>query len=88
VIGMPHSTIMDRDAVIASLSRLPKRVSANTLFYRLHLLTSLQAGLDDVAAGRTVSQAEVEKRFKLKRRQASRQTKKSSTRSSIRQKKS
>jgi len=77
---------LDRDTLIYSLAQLPKRVSVKSLLYRIHLLSSIQAGLEEVAADRMASHTEVERRFEIKRRRSSRKNSKTSLRSTNPQK--
>ncbi len=52
-----------RAVVERILNQLPDDASIEDLQYRLYVCQAMQAGLDDIAAGRTFTQEEVEARM-------------------------
>ncbi len=54
---------IDRDQVIKALRELPAQTSMDEILYRVELVAAIQAGLDDIKAGRVHTQAEVEERI-------------------------
>ena len=54
-----------------TLDRLPDSASWDDVMYELYVREAIDAGVADVAAGRTMSQAEVRARLQERRRRAS-----------------
>jgi len=53
----------DKQAVIDALARLPEAASLEEITEELHLMASIRRGRADIAAGRSQSHEEVEKRM-------------------------
>ncbi len=51
----------DKQAVIDALNRLPENVSLEEITEELRIMAAIRRGRADVAAGRTKTQAEVER---------------------------
>ena len=51
---------IDRDHVIKALRDLPEQTSVEEILYRVEMVAAIEAGLEDIKAGRTFTQAEVE----------------------------
>lgn len=54
-----------------TLDRLPESASWDDVMYELYVREAIDAGIADVAAGRTMTQAEVRARLKERLRRAS-----------------
>jgi predicted transcriptional regulator len=54
-----------RAVVERILNQLPEDASIEDLQYHLYVCQAMQAGLDDIAAGRTFTQEEVEARMEV-----------------------
>lgn len=55
-----------KDRVLQAISELPTTVTYDDIFEQIVLMRKIEQGLEEVAAGHTVSQAEVEVYFKRK----------------------
>ena len=52
-----------KDEVRRVLDKLPDNVSLEEVMYHLYVRQKIELGLNEVKAGRTISQAEIEKRM-------------------------
>jgi len=52
-----------KQTAIEMIQRLPDEASLEDIQYHLYVLQKIERGLDDAAAGRVISQEEVEKRL-------------------------
>ncbi len=58
-----HSMSAPKDDVRELLDRLPAEASLEDIQYHIYVRQKIQSGLDDVEAGRILSEEEVEKRL-------------------------
>jgi predicted transcriptional regulator len=57
------TTTIVRDHVIKALQELPEKTSLEAIMSRVEMIAAIDAGLDDIKAGRTYTQAEVEEKI-------------------------
>lgn len=58
---MPAPTRTAKEEVMAMLRRLPDNVSIQRIEYHVSVMAGVQESIEDIEAGRTVTQAEVER---------------------------